>query len=341
MTRDGGLFPPLVDLEDPDAPRLVDAAFREVGFMQVVGHGIGAATIEAVFAAADEFFTQPLEEKLRWTSGDPAVERGYSAKGSEAFAYSIDLERPPDLFEAFTVAREVYPPGDPAFSSKEHNFFAPNIWPDRPSSFRPALTAYYREVRRLAEGVTAVFARALGLPPDFFVYRIDHSMEALRINFFEGAPGDAAPLPEQFGIAPHTDYGILTVLLADQTPGLEVLDPSGQWRAVLPVPGALIVNIGDLIAQWTNDRWRSTLHRVAPVVPRAGALTRRRSLPFFLEGNYDMTVECLPTCTSADNPPKYAPVHAGQHVRAKVLSAHLFSDAGTTSTLGDRVNALS
>jgi isopenicillin N synthase-like dioxygenase len=343
MSSDPSLFPPLIDLNDPNAPALVDAAYREVGFMQIVGHGIPADVIESAFAAADEFFAQPVEEKVRWESGDPAVERGYSAKGSEAFAYTLDMQKPPDLFEAFSVARDSYPADDPVFAREKdkHNFFAPNIWPDGPDSLRPALTAYYEQVQQLAHRVTTLFARALDLDPDFFVGRTNHSLDTLRVNYFEGAPGDDGPLPEQFGIGPHTDYGILTVLLTDQTPGLQVLDASGEWRPAVPEPGALICNIGDLIAQWTNDRWRSTLHRVAPVMASGAEVVRRRSLPFFHEGNYDMTVECLPTCCSADNPAKYAPVHAGEHVAGKVLSARIFEDAGAVDTVGDRAAALS
>jgi isopenicillin N synthase-like dioxygenase len=335
------VFPPLIDMTDPDAPALIDAAYREVGFLQIVGHDIPAEVIAGVFSAADEFFRQPLTEKMRWESGDPAVERGYSAKGSEAFAYTLDLQKPPDLFEAFSVARDSYPADDPAFHTREHKFFAPNIWPDGPHSLRPALMTYYDHVQRLAHRITTLFALALDLDPDFFDARTDHSLDTMRINYFEGSPGDEGPLPEQFGIGPHTDYGILTVLLTDQTPGLQVLDASGTWRAVVAEPGALIVNIGDHLAQWTNDRWRSTLHRVSPVVAKGEQVVRRRSLPFFHEGNYDMVIECLPTCCSPENPPKYAPVHAGEHVAAKVLSARIFKDAGVTDTVGDRAAALS
>lgn len=341
MSSDLSLFPPLLDMDDPHAAALIDTAYREVGFMQVTGHGVPDDVIDAVFGAADDFFSQPLEEKARWASPDPAFERGYSAKGSEAFAYSLDMERPPDLFEAFTVARDHYPDNDSVFFTDKHNFFAPNIWPDGPASLRPALNGYYHHVERLAHRLTALFARALELELDFFESRTDHSLDTLRINYFEGSPGDDAPLPEQFGIAPHSDYGILTVLLADQTPGLEVLDSSGAWRPVVPVPGAMIVNIGDHIARWTNDRWRSTLHRVVPIVARDGEVVRRRSLPFFHEGNYDMIIECLPTCCSEEDPPRYSPVHAGEHVKAKVLSARLLQDAGTTSTVGDRSAGLS
>jgi isopenicillin N synthase-like dioxygenase len=328
-------FPPIVDFSASDAVAQIDAACREVGFFQLVEHGIPHDTIAKVFMEVDRFFAQPVEEKLRWSSPSPEIERGYSARGSEGLAYSIGLEQPPDLFEAFTMGREHYPTGDPLFNDDRHHFFAPNIWPDA-AGFRPAMSAYFAAVQSLTHRLTSMFAQALSLDSNFFEVRTGHSLDTLRVNYFEGLPGET-PLPGQFGIGPHTDYGIVTVLLADQTPGLQVLDPSGEWRGVLPVPGALIVNLADLLAQWTNDHWRSTVHRVQAMRSSSGRAIRRRSLPFFHEGDFDAVVECLPSCTTAEDPPRYQPVVAGEHVMAKVLSGLLRTRADAGSTLGDRV----
>jgi isopenicillin N synthase-like dioxygenase len=332
-------FPPVVDLSEADAHCQIDRACRAVGFFQVVEHGIERDTIASALTEVDEFFARPLAEKMRWTSPAPEIERGYSAKGSEGLSYSLGLDRPPDLFEAFTMAREEYPPEDPKFVDDRHHFFEPNIWPDDAPGLRRALTTYYLDVQALAHRLTTLFTQALEMELDFFETRTRHSLDTLRVNYFEGLPGQQV-LDDQFGIGPHTDYGILTVLLADGTPGLEVLTPDGEWRAVRTVPGALVVNIADMLAQWTNDHWRSTLHRVQAVRPRAGLPVRRRSLPFFHEGDYDMVVECLPTCCSEDDPPRYPPVVAGEHVAAKVLSGRLQEVADAGSTLGDRVAAM-
>jgi isopenicillin N synthase-like dioxygenase len=333
-------FPPVIDLSADDAASRIDQACRSVGFFQVVEHGIPRSTIVNAFAEVDRFFAQPLEMKMQWTSASPEIERGYSAKGTEGLSYSLGLDTPPDLFEAFTMARDEYPEDDPVYSDERHNFFAPNIWPDRPSGLRSALGAYYLEVQALAHRLTTQFALALGLDPDFFEARTGHSLDTLRVNYFEGVPGEAL-LPNQFGIGPHTDYGILTVLLADDVPGLQVLGPDGGWKDVSPVPGALIVNIADMLAQWTNDQWRSTLHQVQAVRPQAGKVVRRRSLPFFHEGDFDMVVECLPTCQSADNPPRYPTVVAGEHVMAKVLSGRTLTATEAGSTLGERTTSIS
>lgn len=331
-------FPPIIDLTSPDAPELIDSACQDVGFFQVVGHGIPQALLNSVFEVADGFFGQPLTEKLAWASGVPEVERGYSAKGSEGLGYTLDLEQPPDLFEALTFGRDNLP-DHPAFHTTGHHFFEPNIWPTTPVDLRPTVLEYWHNVSGLAHRITSLMALGLGLDGDFFEPFTDKAVEALRINYFEGRPGDTA-MPNQFGVGPHTDYGIVTVLLADQEPGLQVYTRDEQWRNVVPLAGALVVNVGDLLSRWTNDRWRSTLHRVAPVLTNDHTIRRRRSAPFFHEGNFDALIECVPTCASADNPPRYAPITGGEHVYAKVMAGRLLEAAGAESTLGDRAKGL-
>ena len=125
---------------------------------------------------------------------------------------------------------------------------------------------------------------------------------------------DTAPLPGQFRAGAHTDYGTLTILRQDAVGGLEVLGPGGRWVSVEPVPGAFVVNIGDLMARWTNDRWRSTLHRV---VDPAAAAARRQSMPYFQNANWSAAVSCLPTCLQPGEKPRYEPVLAGPHLMGK------------------------
>ena len=133
----------------------------------------------------------------------------------------------------------------------------------------------------------------------------------------------------------HTDYGIVTVLWAEPVAGLQIVGPDGEWIDVIPADDALVVNLGDLTAQWTNDHWRSTVHRVVPPTVVAGPAVRR-SAAFFLDGNWDAVVECLPTCTSADDPPRYAPVTAGQHLMAKLMGPRLLRASDAVDTSGDR-----
>jgi isopenicillin N synthase-like dioxygenase len=165
----------------------------------------------------------------------------------------------------------------------------------------------------------------------------------LRTINYERRAGDSEPEPDQQRMGAHTDYGIVTVLWADGTPGLQVYGDDGVWHHVAPEPGALLVNLGDMTAEWTNDRWRSTLHRVVP--PTGPGPARRRSTAFFFDGNWDALIECVPTCTDADHPPKYPPVQAGEHLMAKLMGPRTLrvSDAIDTSTgrhRGDRPGAV-
>lgn len=314
-------------IDRADIAGKIDGACREFGFFQAAGHGIDPAVIEAMAAALDEFWAWSVAAKEAFVPDDPTVNRGYARLGSEALAYSLGTATAPDWFEAFNTGPEP-DPDNPVHRLNPHNFFSPTPWPEI-DGFRRALMAYLDEATALAHHLTSLFALALDLEPDFFVSRTDHSTDAMRCIHY---PPLADSLP-RLGMGAHTDYGIVTVLWADRAPGLEIVGPDGQWRPVLPEPDTLLVNLGDLLAEWTNDRWRSTLHRVVPPAPGH----RRRSVAFFHDGNYDAVVECLPSCTSTENPPRYEPVIAGEHLIAKLMGPRTMTASSAESTAGDRL----
>lgn len=325
--------------ERTSVARDVDRALRSVGFMQIVGHGVPDDVIAAMRRETDRFFTLPLNEKLAVKPPRPGLNRGYAALGSEALAYSLGLDtRAPDLFEAFNIGPEEVP-DDPWHEQAPHDFFAPNLWPAALPELRPALTAYFAAAASVGSMLTDVFARALGLPDRWFRPYVDRSTLTLRVNHYERRRGDPPPLPDQMRMGAHTDYGIVTVLYADPVPGLQILGPEGRFHDVTPEPGALLVNIGDMTAEWTNDRWRSTIHRVVPPPEDSSGEARRRSVALFLDGNYDAVIECLPTCTGPGNPPRYAPVVAGQHLIDKLLGPRTLSPSSATNTAGDRLSS--
>ena len=335
---------PVIDLQqwshgDRDAlAKHVDAACSSVGFMQVVGHGIPVDVIAAMLAASDDFFALPLETKLLAVPEHPGVNRGYAAMGTEALAYSLGVDQArPDLFEAFNIGPDDVDRGDPFYADDHFGFFAENVWPVEPASLRPALNAYFAEAHRVAMCLTDVFAVALGLGERWFLPFVDRSTLTMRVNHYERRPGDDAPHEAQMRMGAHTDYGIVTVLFADAVPGLEIVGPDGSWHGVTPLPGAVLVNLGDLTAQWTNDRWRSTLHRVVPPTASADGSALRRSVAFFFDGNHDAVVQCLPTCCSVDNPARYAPTTAGDHLIAKVLGPRTLTTSHAMDTAGDRL----
>jgi isopenicillin N synthase-like dioxygenase len=166
-------------------------------------------------------------------------------------------------------------------------------------------------------------ALALELPEQWFSERCRHAIVTTRAINYERAPRSPDPLPDQMRMGAHTDYGVLTILLADPVPGLQIFH-NGVWRDVVPTPGTFVCNIGDMLAQWTNDRWTSTLHRVVPPPPPRSVTgsadpVRRRALARFLDCPPDLVVECIESCADADNPSRYAPVLAGEWLMAKLL----------------------
>jgi isopenicillin N synthase-like dioxygenase len=343
MQPDVTFVVPTVDLEPwweggPSERAAVGAAFdaaaSQVGFAQIVGHRIPDRVIDDMVAASDAFFALSLERKLAARPHDLTVNRGYAASGTEALSYSIGDAAPPDLFEAFNIGEDDVDEADPFYAAERHRMFAANIWPDEPAALRPALVAYFAEARRVALALTDVFAVALGLPEQWFRPFVDRSTTTMRTINYERRAGEADPLPDQQRMGAHTDYGVVTVLWADRTPGLEILGADGHWHGAVPDPGALLVNLGDLTAEWTNDRWRSTLHRVVP--PSAPGAVRRRSTAFFFDANWDARVECVPTCTDAAHPPKYPPVVAGEHLMAKLMGPRTLTRSAAVDTAADR-----
>jgi len=156
------------------------------------------------------------------------------------------------------------------------------------------------------------------IAPDYFILRTRRAIHTVRAINYERRAGSPPPEKHQMRMGAHTDYGVLTVLLADDVPGLQVR-ADGAWRDVAVPEGSLIVNIGDMLATWTNDRWSSTLHRVLPPPASTDGAVRRRSVAAFLEADPDVLIEPIPTCVSADNPARYAPVTAGDYLMAKLL----------------------
>jgi isopenicillin N synthase-like dioxygenase len=229
---------------------------------------------------------------------------------------------------------------DPYYAAERHRMFAENVWPEQPAGMREACMAYFGACNALAAELMRIFALALGMPEDFLVERTNRAPNVMRCNNYERRSNHAAPEPGQVRMGAHSDYGACTILLADRVPGLQIVGPDGTWHDVLPEPGTFLVNLGDLLADWTNDTWRSTLHRVVPPTDPDGP-ARRRSVAFFFEANYDAMVEVMPTCISEDRPARYAPVTAGDHLMNKLMGPRTLQRSNADQTaLGERVSTV-
>lgn len=295
----------------------IDAACRSTGFLAVTGHGMPPELVERMFAVTTAFFDRPLAEKLRYRLEDKSANRGYFAEGTEALSYSLGRASPPDLFEAFNVGWDIAGEDvDDYVAPVRSLFFAPNPWPDVPASFRATWLEYWAAMDALGRTLMSACAVALGLADDHFEPVLDRSISVMRaVNYQRRGP--APPLDGQMRMGAHSDYGSLTILAADRVPGLQILT-AGGWVDAMPPEGGFLVNVGDLLAEWTNDRWRSTVHRVVPPADEEGP-ARRRSVAWFQQPNHDALIEVLPTCTSADDPPRYPAVRAGDHLMAKLM----------------------
>jgi isopenicillin N synthase-like dioxygenase len=191
-------------------------------------------------------------------------------------------------------------------------YFHENLWPARPEGFRPTLEAYYRRMNRLANDLMAIFAHSLDLPENFFFDKLDKNISALRVICYPEQR--EAPEPGQLRSGAHTDYGTLTILMADKAAGgLQAQHRDGYWVDVVTEPGTYVVNIGDIMLIWTNDRWVSTLHRVVNPPSAVADRARRHSVVFFHQPNYDSLIETLPSCFDARHPRKYESITYKEH----------------------------
>ena len=282
-------------------------ASSEVGFFYVSNHGVAAETIAVADKAARDFFARPLEEKLA-----VAINRHHHGFLRRGEAKMYDTARA-DLKESFVWGLETEE-GDP---ERESNLFlGPNRWPSDMPALRNALYPYYLSMTECAKRLARAFALSLDQPEDFFVGSCRKPISRSAIIYYPPQPPDLGH--EQFGVAPHTDYGCMTLLWQDEIGGLEVQGLDGEWVTAHPLPGTLVVNIGDLLARWTNDQFISTPHRV---VNRRGVT--RHSMTLAFDPDYDMLVDSAKVCRPGETS-KYPPVRCGEYVLGRFDAAFAY-----------------
>lgn len=295
--------------------RQVAQACRDIGFLVIAGHGVEQSLITATRRTSQDFFDLPLTEKMRVARPMADVARGYVGLEGESVGRSRDLKAlAGDLNESLMIGPVDLPDPPYAFAPAARRHFAPNLWPDRPLELQPVWSAYYRAMTTLSATLMRLFALALELDETFFDDKIDRHISRLRVRNYP-AP-TVSPPPGQLRAGAHSDYGSLTILSTEDRPGgLQVFNANSEWVDVPIINGTFVINIGDLMARWTNDAWVSTLHRVVNPPEGAGGESRRQSLVFFHNPNYDAPVACIPTCVAAGGVPKYAPTTSGEHLR--------------------------
>ncbi len=296
---------PVVALVAPTAVDDLRQACEEVGFLSVVGHGVPEEVVERAFATARRFFALPVEQKGFATLDSGVLNRGYDGFGSQKLDPAATAG---DLKEVWDIGLDL--PWDHPLVVAGTPMHGPNPWPDDLPWFREPVEAFYAAARDLTERLLSMIAVGLGLAPDAFAGYHRTPIATMRLLHYP--PATAKTVDDQVGAGAHTDWGAITVLAQDEVGGLQVRDPdSGAWLDVVSVPGAFVVNIGDLLARWTNDRFRSTMHRVVPP-PRD-----RYSVVFFMDLDHHARIEVLPSCVPEGGAPRYEPTTAGEHLLMK------------------------
>lgn len=296
----------------------VDDACRYTGFLAINNHGVPQHVIDSVWQAVHDFFDLPSEQKQRVKVLYVGYPYGYMGPEAETLAASRGDTTPPDLKETFNGGPQ-HIPANVTDADALSFCYAHTPLPAQPANFTQAWATYYSAMEDLAARIMRLFAAALNLPETFFDRYIGSPISALRaLNY--PAPSTIAK-PDQLRAGAHSDYGTLTILLPQHdSRGLEIQRVDGTWHEVLPVSGAFIINIGDLMARWTNDRWKSTLHRVVNPLTTNDAQTRRQSLAYFHQPDWFAEIECLETCVSTDEPKKYESVLSGPYLMSKFRS---------------------
>jgi isopenicillin N synthase-like dioxygenase len=273
-------------------------AYEDVGFWFLAGHDVPPALIEQTFASAKRFHALPLEEKSRIKANRHNV--GYMSLGSSTTrASALHISRRPNQLEAFLMKPEL-PPDHPDVLA-DVLFRGGNLWPEGLPGFRENCLAYSGALQRLALAMLPVYAVALDLPPDWFAPAFREPSFTLRLSHYPPQP----PMSDEevFGLAPHCDSTFMTLLAPNKVAGLSLRTRSGHWIDAPTIDNAFLVNSGELLRRWTNERFIATPHRV---INRSRG--ERYAIPFFFDTTHDYQMTCLPTCCDPNSPPKYEPI---------------------------------
>jgi isopenicillin N synthase-like dioxygenase len=284
-------------------------AYHEVGFVTVKNHGISDKLIEELYREVKSFFSLPVEIKWKYEKTDLAGQRGYTSFGKEHAKHS----HIPDMKEFFQFG-QIVTEDDPI--KKE---YPENVWVEEIPGFNDTLVNAYRSFENSGSVLLRAIALYLELPENYFDKKIHNGNSILRAIHYP-------PITEEPGKAlraeQHEDINIITLLVGASAEGLEILTLDGQWFPVTALPGNIVVNVGDMLQRLTNDRLKSTTHRVVNP-PKELWGTSRYSIPFFLHPRGEMRLDCLGSCISLENSRKYDPITAGDYLDERLVEIGL------------------
>jgi len=292
-------------------------ACTTVGFFYLESHGLARYQFTDVLAASREFFELPLEEKR--CISDHEMTRGYTAMEEETLDPSNQTKG--DTKEGFYIGQEI--PKDHALYNPV-KLAGPNVWPGECGScsisdhrkWKKIMQEYFSSCCDIGFRLQRLIALSLDLDEKFFdPHFTNYPLTALRLLHYSSE--ESKPELGVFACGAHSDYGMLTLLLTDANPGLQIRTLEGNWIPIPPREGAFIVNLGDMLERWTNGLYLSTVHRVI-----SEGSYERFSIPFFYEPSFDTVVEVLECCIDENNPPKYSRTTSGRHLLEKYSQTH-------------------
>ncbi|CAH0530022.1 isopenicillin N synthase family dioxygenase [Vibrio hippocampi] len=283
-----------------DVIEAIDKACRDTGFFYVTGHGIPEQQFSSVEAMASQFFALSEQEKQKINIQHSGNHRGWGQVSAE----QLDPNGPKDFKETFDMALDLSPFHPQV--GRCPDLYGPNQYPNL-EGFVPLVQQHYELTMQVGLRILKAMAIALKQPENFFTQSFNYPVSVLRFIHY--------PPQEKMsnGAGAHTDYGCITLLYQDQTGGLQVQGMDGEWVDALPVENSFVVNIGDLMQRWTNDRYKSTAHRV--MSPTQGVT--RFSMPFFVEPDFDTLVETLDSCLVPGEQTQYPPITAGDWILSR------------------------
>jgi isopenicillin N synthase-like dioxygenase len=277
-------------------------ACLDTGFFYISNHGIDASLVESQFDWSKKFFDLPAAEKNRLAQANSHAKRGYEQAGTQA----LDDGSAPDLKESFRCGLDVglnHP-----FAQQRLPTYGPSQWPENLPGFREQMERYAVAVGALGDRVLSLIALSLELDEQFFAGFYGSPMATVRLLKYPPQPADSRG--NLLGAGAHTDWGGITILAQDAIGGLEVCNVDGVWVAATPVEDTFVVNLGEMIARWSNERYRSNMHRVR----NNSSAVDRYSVAFFYDPEYTANIECIPSCLAQGETPAYAPCTSGEHI---------------------------
>ncbi|MGY4533011.1 isopenicillin N synthase-like dioxygenase [Pseudomonas sp. TE3786] len=288
----------------------IDAACRDWGFFYIKGHPISPARMDELLSAAKTFFASSEVEKLRIDITQSEHHRGYGGIATE----QLDPTKPSDLKETFDMGFHM--PADHPEVLAGKPLRGPNRHPEQ-LGWEALMEQHYSDMQELAKTLLRAMTIALGIERDFFDVRFNEPISVLRMIHYP--PRHTASSAEQQGAGAHTDYGCITLLYQDDAGGLQVQNVQGEWIDAPPIDGSFVVNLGDMMARWSNDRYKSTPHRV--ISPLG---VDRYSMPFFAEPHPDTQISCLPGCSDESNPPKYPATTSVEYLLSRFADTYAY-----------------